>query len=46
MLEQVVQERENLDKSIKDSNIQWGKLAARHGTMIEDFIHPSLERII
>ncbi|MBF0346005.1 MAG: hypothetical protein HQL06_17485 [Nitrospirae bacterium] len=36
----------NIDAFRNDCNVQWGKLSAKQGTMVEDLIHPSLPRII
>ncbi|MBF0536998.1 MAG: hypothetical protein HQL03_01960 [Nitrospirae bacterium] len=36
----------NIEMFRHDCNVQWGKMSAKQGTMVEDLIHPSLPRII
>ncbi|MBF0343572.1 MAG: hypothetical protein HQL06_04990 [Nitrospirae bacterium] len=35
-----------IEQTKKENNMQWGKLSAKQGKMVEDLIHPSLPQIV
>jgi hypothetical protein len=38
--------KDEMQNEVKRSNKQWGEMARKMGTMVEDLVYPSLERII